>query len=283
MSNPTLLAVAHGSKDPAAQETVGVLARQIRRLAPVLDVRVAFVQHAEPALPDVLSAAGANTVIVPLLLSTGYHLRTDIARAASEVGARVADQLGPDLLLVTALAGRLTQAGVPDGTPVVLAAGGSSDPAAEADIQAQAALLAERLAVPVVPAYASAGRPRVPEAVADLRERTGQPVAVATYLLAPGHFHDQLQHAGARWVTAPLGGHPAMAGLVIDRYRTASRRPAAATAGSAGAEAEAAAGAEAEAAAAAAGLRIGWRLADAAVGEDGPVGAGLRARDARAP
>jgi uroporphyrin-III C-methyltransferase / precorrin-2 dehydrogenase / sirohydrochlorin ferrochelatase len=48
---------------------------------------------------------------------------------------------------------------------------------------------------------------------------------VATYLLAPGHFHDQLQRAGARWVTAPLGGHPALAGLVIDRYRVASRRP----------------------------------------------------------
>src|SRR5450755_4120975 len=195
MSNPALLAVAHGSKDPAAQETVALLARQIRRLAPVLDVRVAFVQHAEPTLAAQLSATGAHTVIVPLLLSTGYHLRTDITGAALAAGAQVADQLGPDQLLVTALAALL--------------------------------------AVPVVPAYASAGRPRVPEAVAELRERTGKPVAVATYLLAPGFFHDQLQHAGARWVTAPLGGHPAMAGLVIDRYRTASRRPvlAAATAG----------------------------------------------------
>jgi len=233
MSNPALLAVAHGSKDPAAQETVALLARQIRRLAPVLDVRVAFVQHAEPTLAAQLSATGAHTVIVPLLLSTGYHLRTDITGAALAADAQVADQLGPDQLLVTALAARLAQAGVPDGTPVVLAAAGSSDPEAEADVQAQAALLAGLLAVPVVPAYASAGRPRVPEAVAELRERTGKPVAVATYLLAPGFFHDQLQHAGARWVTAPLGGHPAMAGLVIDRYRTASRRPmlAAATAG----------------------------------------------------
>ena len=71
MSNPALLAVAHGSKDPAAQETVAALARQISRLAPVLDVRVAFVQNAEPSLAAGISAAGANTVIVPLLLSTG--------------------------------------------------------------------------------------------------------------------------------------------------------------------------------------------------------------------
>jgi sirohydrochlorin ferrochelatase len=230
MSNPALLAVAHGSKDPAAQETVAALARQISRLAPVLDVRVAFVQNAEPSLAAGISAAGANTVIVPLLLSTGYHLTTDIAAAASAAGARVADPLGPDSLLVTALTARLAEAGVPDGTPVVLAAAGSSDPAAAADARRQAELLADRLGVPVTTAFASATRPRVDEAVAELRARTGSPVAVATYLLAPGHFHDQLQRAGARWVTAPLGAHPAVAGLVIDRYRTASRRPALAAA-----------------------------------------------------
>jgi sirohydrochlorin ferrochelatase len=230
MRNPTLLAVAHGSRDPAAKEAIGALARQISRLAPVLTVRVAFVQHAEPSLPSELSAAGANTVIVPLLLSTGYHLTTDIAGAASAAGARLADPLGPDPLLVTALASRLAEVGVPDGTPVVLAAAGSSDPAAQSDARRQADLLAERLDVPVTPAFGSAARPGVPEAVAQLRARTGKPVAVATYLLAPGHFHAQLRQAGARWVAAPLGGHPAVAGLVIDRYRTASRRPALAAA-----------------------------------------------------
>lgn len=226
MSNPTLLAVAHGSRHPAAQQAIGALAGQISRLAPVLRVRVAFVQHAEPSLPAALAAAGPNTVVVPLLLSAGYHLTTDLAGAARATGARLADPLGPDPLLVTALTGRLAEAGVPDGTPVVLAAAGSSDPAAEADVAEQAALLAERLAVPVTAAFASAARPSVPEAVAELRARTGQPVAVASYLLAPGHFQEQLGREGADWVTAPLGGHPALAGVAIDRYRTASRRPA---------------------------------------------------------
>ncbi|HEU5418319.1 MAG TPA: CbiX/SirB N-terminal domain-containing protein [Streptosporangiaceae bacterium] len=226
MSNPVLLAVAHGSRDPAARQTIAALARQVRRLAPVLDVRIAFVQHAEPALPGELAAAGPRTVVVPLLLSGGYHLTTDIAGAAAQAGAQVAEPLGPDTLLVTALAGRLAEAGVPDRTPVVLAAAGSAGPSAAADAQRQASLLAERLEAPVTAAFASAAQPRVTDAVASLRARTGCPVAVAAYLLAPGHFHDQLQHAGARWVTAPLGAHPAVAGLVIDRYRAASRRPA---------------------------------------------------------
>jgi sirohydrochlorin ferrochelatase len=221
MSRPALLAVAHGSRNPAATDVIKTLARQVRRLAPVLDVHVAFIGHAEPSLPAELGAAGSDAVIVPLLLSTGYHLTADIAGAATSAGARVAGPLGPDELLLTALIARLSDANVPTGTPIVLAAAGSSDPEAAADVQKQADLLAERLSVPVVGAFASAARPTVPEAVAKLRQRTGLPIAVASYLLAPGHFQDQLHDSGAEWVSEPLGGHPALAGLVIERYRTA--------------------------------------------------------------
>ena len=222
MSRPALLAVAHGSRNQAAADVVNTLARQVRRLAPFIDVHVAFIGHAEPSLPAGLGGAGSNPVIVPLLLSAGYHLSADIAGAATAAGARVADPLGPDELLLTALTARLTEAAVPARTPVVLAAAGSSDPAAAADVRKQADLLAERLGAPVVGAFATAVPPSVPEAVAELRDRTGQPVAVASYLLAPGHFQDLLQESGADWVTEPLGGHPALAGLVIDRYRTAA-------------------------------------------------------------
>jgi sirohydrochlorin ferrochelatase len=223
MSNPALVAVAHGSRNPAAADVVRNLAAQIRRLAPVLDVRVAFLDHAEPSLPTQLDAAGRGPVIVPLLLSSGYHLNSDIADAANSAAARVAAPLGPDQLLLTALTARLAEAGVPERTAVVLAAAGSADPAAITDVEKQADLLAAHLGAPVLAAYASAARPTVPEAVARLRDETGGPVAVASYLLAPGHFQDQLAGCGADWVTAPLGGHPAVAGLVIDRYRTAAK------------------------------------------------------------
>ena len=222
MTKPALLAVAHGSRSPAATDVINTLARQVRRLAPVIDVHVAFIEHAEPSLPAGLGAAGSNPVIVPLLLSAGYHLTADITDAATVAGARVAGPLGPDELLLTALTARLDEAGVPAGTPVVLAAAGSSDPAGAADVRKQADLLAERLQVPVVGAFATAARPTVADAVARLREQTGQSIAVASYLLAPGHFQDLLHESGADWITEPLGGHPALAGLVIDRYRTAA-------------------------------------------------------------
>lgn len=218
MSRPTLVAVAHGSSYPAAAQTVTALARNVTRLAPVIDIRVAFVQHAEPSLPQVLAQAGDNAVVVPLLLSTGYHLTTDIAGAAR----RVAGPLGPDQLLVIALLSRLAEAGVPKGVGVVLAATGSSDPKAADQIAAQAGLLAAELDAPVIPGFAASGQPSVEDAVTRLRDETRGPVAIASYLLAPGLFHDRVAKSGADWVTAPLGDHPAVAALVIDRYRTAA-------------------------------------------------------------
>jgi sirohydrochlorin ferrochelatase len=226
MTAPVLLAVAHGSKDPAAQHTVGALARLVRYLAPGLDIRIGFVQNAAPELPEALAKAGPGTVVVPLLLSTGYHLTVDIASAAHAAGARVAAPLGPDARLADALADRLARAGVPAGTVTVLAAAGSADPRATADVQRQARLLADRIGAPVLAAFASAARPSVAEAVAALRAPGDQPVAVASYLLSPGHFYDQIRQDGARWVSEPLGSHSAVAALVLDRFRAAG--PAAA-------------------------------------------------------
>ncbi len=103
--------------------------------------------------------------MVPLLLSSGYHLSYDIAAAARAAGVPVAPPLGPDPRLVPALADRLDEARVPDGVPVVLAAAGSRDPRALADTRRQAAMLAAHRGAPVVAGFASAARPTVDEAV----------------------------------------------------------------------------------------------------------------------
>ena len=225
MSRPVLLAVAHGSRDPAAQQTVLSLAGRAGGLAPGVEVRTAFVQNAGPSLAQALAAAGGrHVVVVPLLLSAGYHLSTDIGGAAGRGGVPVAAPLGPDPGLVPALADRLRAAGAPAGTPVVLAAAGSTDPRAAGDARHQAALLASHLQAPVLAAFASAARPTVAEAVADLAARTGGPVAVASYLLAPGVFAGRLRASGAAWVSAPLGDHPAVAGLILERFRSAAEQ-----------------------------------------------------------
>jgi sirohydrochlorin ferrochelatase len=232
--SPVLVAVAHGSRDPAAQECVLSLTGRVARLAGGVRVRTAFVQHAEPSLATALAgataeagAAGADgPVVVPLLLSGGYHLSYDITTAARAAAVPVARPLGPDPRLVRALADRLDEARVPDEAPVVLAAAGSRDPRALADTRRQAAMLAAYRRTPVVAAFASAAHPTVDEAVTVLASLAGRPVAVAAYLLAPGLFHDRLWLSSGAWVSGPLGDHPAVAELIVDRFCGLTSQPA---------------------------------------------------------
>jgi sirohydrochlorin ferrochelatase len=56
------------------------------------------------------------------------------------------------------------------------------------------------------------------DAVAELRAGGAGKVAVASYLLAPGHFQMVLRAAGADLVSEPLGNHAAVARLVLARY-----------------------------------------------------------------
>uniref|UniRef100_UPI00277D14F9 CbiX/SirB N-terminal domain-containing protein n=1 Tax=Streptomyces sp. NRRL B-24572 TaxID=1962156 RepID=UPI00277D14F9 len=87
-----------------------------------------------------------------------------------------------------------------------------------------AALLGERLGgVPVVPAYASAAAPTVPDAVRALEAR-GRRVAVASCFTAPGLFATRAA-AHAPWIASdPLGAHPALARLLLHRYEKARTR-----------------------------------------------------------
>jgi sirohydrochlorin ferrochelatase len=105
----------------------------------------------------------------------------------------------------------------------VLAAAGSSDPAANAVITDQAERWqAERGWRAVLPAYASAASPTPPEAVAAARRSGARRVLVASYLLCPGVFADQVRSdclaAGASAVSPVLGAAPEIADIVLGRY-----------------------------------------------------------------
>jgi sirohydrochlorin ferrochelatase len=248
-----LVAVAHGSRDPRAAATVAELLAVVRARAPHrglpgLDVRAAFLDHCAPSLPQVLGSlpadAGGTAAVVPLLLTAAFHSKADIpARLAAAAAALPAlnvvraGTLGPHALLPAALERRLREAGVPAdagaraATSVVLAAAGSSDPAANATVADLAARWArERGWRAVVPAYASAAGPRPADAVRALRAAGAARVVVATYLLAPGYFADKVRDdaldAGAAAVSGVLGAAPEVADIVLDRYLAAATAPA---------------------------------------------------------
>ncbi|MGW2643492.1 sirohydrochlorin chelatase [Streptomyces sp. NPDC001393] len=226
---PALVLVAHGSRDPRALETVRTLVDRVRELRPGLPVHLGHIELNAPLLPDTLAALGdAPAVLVPLLLSRGYHVKQDIPEmaAAAPAPSRLAAPLGPHPLLVETLYDRLLEAGWPTAmdpvtrrsSAVVLAAAGSRDPDGATDTRRTARLLADRLGVPVVPAYASAATPTVPTAVRALAARGRHRVAIASYFTAPGRFATQCAQAAPWIAAAPLGAHPGMARLILHRY-----------------------------------------------------------------
>jgi sirohydrochlorin ferrochelatase len=243
MRDGVLVAVAHGSKDPRAPATVAELAAVARERSPGLDLRTAFLGHAPPSLPQVLSTIEADraVTVLPLLLTAAFHSKADIPRMLARVarpGVSYGDTLGPHPLLLDALDRRLAEADPgahadPGRTAVVLAAAGSSDPEANATIARLAAQWQARAGWHAVrPAYASAAAPsadgRRPEGVSPAAAvarllRDGAPrVAVATYLLAPGLFADRIRDAslaaGAAAVSPALGACAEVADVLLDRF-----------------------------------------------------------------
>lgn len=225
----SLVLAVHGSALPAAGATVG-------RLCDAVGARlgerpsVGHLDHQLPSLKGVLQACGpSGAVVVPLLLGDGFHRTVDIPAVVAAHG-------GPECVLTPSLSGaaevdvaleeRLREAEAEAGGGVdalVFAAAGSSRPGGNSGALMAARRLAERRpGTPVVTAYCSAAEPTVPEALARLRAAGHRRVGIVTHLLAPGRFTEALRAAPAELVTAPLADHPAVADLVVRRYREAS-------------------------------------------------------------
>ncbi|WP_120521260.1 sirohydrochlorin chelatase [Arthrobacter celericrescens] len=232
MSNPVLIACAHGTRNADGQAAIRQVLAEIEALRPGLQVVEAYVDVQEPELSAVVAGLpeGTAAVVVPLLLGTGYHVKVDIPKAIKarpEVTA--APPLGPDPRLAELLAERLREAGLREDDGVLLAAAGSSLADGSVDSEEQARLLAGLLPNKVRVAYGASAEPKVPDGVAALRAELAEAgpdggagrVVVSSYLLATGYFHDQLFKAEADVVTAPVLPSPVLAEIALERYDAA--------------------------------------------------------------
>ncbi|MFS7875901.1 sirohydrochlorin chelatase [Streptomyces asiaticus] len=237
MSAPTLLIIAHGSRDPRHAATVDALRARVRSLRPGLRVEAAFLEFNAPRVPQVLARLAAEdateVIALPLLLTRAFHAKTDIPAVLREATARhprlsvrQAEVLGPSPLLVDALERRLHEAGLRpadrSSTGVVLASAGSTDPEAIAVIAEIAREWRHTGWCAVRPAFASASLPRTEDAVRALRAEGVPRVAVAPYVIAPGRLPDRIasgaETAGADLLAPVLGPAPELARLLLTRY-----------------------------------------------------------------
>jgi sirohydrochlorin ferrochelatase len=227
MPAPALIAISHGTASPAGQAAVAALVEAVAAALP--DTRV-LLGHVDVQQPDVAAslaslAPGEPAVIVPLLLSAGYHVRVDLREQSAGHEVAISPALGPDPRLVEVLAARLDA--------IVLAVAGSSDDRANEDCRVTARMLAEHLGRSVSVGFLAAAEPRLGPAVGAARA-DGRRVLVADYLLAPGYFHDLAERlaAGSPVARPLLDADPPAAPLVelvVDRYRSSAAKAAAST------------------------------------------------------
>jgi sirohydrochlorin cobaltochelatase len=246
-TSPPLLLVGHGTRSDAgaAEFTrfVGQVRARTRGRVPAVDG--GFIELARPSVADAVArlverGAGPRPIVaVPLVLTAAGHGKGDIPAALARelmrhpgLSYHYGRPLGPHPVLQDILAARIDAAlaGAPRrDTHVVLAARGSTDPDANAEVAKVARLLWEgRGYAGVEFCFISLAEPSVPTALHRAVLLGARRIVVAPYFLFPGVLPDRVvtqsrgfaaAHSGLKVTVAGLiGDCDELAGLVLERY-----------------------------------------------------------------
>ncbi|GAA4347737.1 sirohydrochlorin chelatase [Microbacterium rhizosphaerae] len=229
MPHPALLAISHGTASAEGQASIQALVDAVGRRLPQARVRLGHVDVQQPDVAASLAElSDGPVVIVPLLLSAGYHVRIDLReQSAHRDDVTITPALGPDPRLADLLAERLREI-EPNPGHVVLAVAGSSDERANDDCRLVARMLGDTLGREVHVGFLAAAEPRLGAAV-DAAIADSPDTVVANYLLAPGYFHDlATREAHGRPLARPLltpDSEPAasLVDIVVERYLDAAQ------------------------------------------------------------
>lgn len=121
MSDTALLLIAHGSREPTANDDLHRLADELRATGRYVAVVAAFLELAEPGIDAggtaCVESGARRAVLVPYFLSAGVHVRRDLAAARERLATRfpnvdfrLVEPLGPHPLLTEILIQRAASA-----------------------------------------------------------------------------------------------------------------------------------------------------------------------------
>ena len=248
MSDPAIVLLGHGSRDPTGAEEFVTVADAVKAALPALRVEPGVLEFAGPVAPSIAAAfvrciaSGARRVLaVPVLLHFGGHATADMPGQVAAAQARhpaaeirLAQPLSGHTALLDILDDRCTATalGSEPSATVLLVGRGSTSPRANADLCATARLFQERgeygavevcfvsLAPPCVPAglrrCVTLGARRV--IVAPYFVNTGRLVRrIGAQAAAAAGFYPHVEVA----VAAHLGPDPRLVAALLDRARDA--------------------------------------------------------------
>ena len=214
----TIILASHGTDNPIGAASIRALVEAVAAALPQHRVLETFVDVQQPQVAQVLAEALAAwpaepVIIVPLLLSTGYHVRqdiTDAVAASASPNVSVTPALGPSPELTNLLLQRLREVGWKGTDLTVLAVAGSSDAAAVEEcklvhLELQEALREIEITNRLELGFLSAVDPRLKDLIPKLKFQNPRArFTVANYLLADGFFNGLANKAGAHLVAQPL-------------------------------------------------------------------------------
>ncbi len=248
--NVPLIIAAHGTRDQDGVAQCRALAQRVAAKLPGIKVTLGFVELAEPSIGEAVAEAlhgvepsgDVDAVVVPLMLTTGGHVREDIPESIDEGrdGHKVAyaAPLLPSVRLLSALEQRMQSALAgsdeaeswePRDTSCVLIGRGSLVPEANAEHARLCRMVCEQMdLLQVQPAYIQVSRPSIPEALNLLANSGSRQILVGQHFLFPGKLRTWTFDQVDAWasthpdvevrVAEVIGDCDELADLVIDRY-----------------------------------------------------------------
>ena len=239
--------LAHGSPDPRHARGVERLAVRVRDIAATRGtnerVLCAFLDHNTPTPEDAAASLLDNgvreAIVVPLLLTTGFHSHVDvplamalIAERAHECAVTLSRPLAIDPGFAKAIEELLRNSGVAatSSTGVLLIGAGSRDPEALATLAIAAQEIAASSEFHVAAAFVDA-EPSVFESHAALVARgCDLPIQALSVVISDGILRGRLATAadevGAHLVPGTLVDTDALAAFALDGDARSARRSA---------------------------------------------------------
>jgi sirohydrochlorin cobaltochelatase len=242
-SEPALLIVGHGSRDPRGAEEFQELVSLVRARAP-MPVEGGFIELSRPPISECvnnLRERGAREVsAVPLMLLAAGHAKDDVPATLvreklthPDLDFHYGRALGirPELLeLMDERISAVVTEEEREGTAVLMVGRGSSDPDANSDLAKMARLFFEGRPYPLVEtAFVSLAPPSVTEALERCRRLGAGRVAVFSYFLFTGVLEERIREQSRNFVednpemevryAGYFGPDARVAALVMERYR----------------------------------------------------------------
>ncbi len=245
-TDPALLVVGHGSRDPRGAREFHELVELVRERAPALMVEGGFIELSRPPISECvnrLAEGGARRIAaVPLMLLAAGHAKDDIPATLvrekmshPDVGFQYGRALGIRPELLSLMDERISSA-VPEEekgeTAVLIVGRGSSDPDANSDLSKISRLFYEGRPYPLVEtAYVSLALPDVAGGLDRLKRLGACRIVVFSYFLFTGVLERRIREHSMRFAAENpgvevayagyFGPHERVADLLLERYEEA--------------------------------------------------------------